>query len=67
MKKLFLISLLVCVGILQSLAFDYTDKRGVTWCCSEIGPRLSESLLPPVMVMMWLYRKRFTTERRSIL
>ena len=37
MKKLFLISLLVSVGILQSLAFDYTDERGVTWCCSEIG------------------------------
>ena len=35
MKKLFLISLLVCVGILQSFAFDYTDERGVTWCCSE--------------------------------
>ena len=37
MKKLFLISLLVCMGILQSLAaaFDYTDERGVTWCCSE--------------------------------
>ena len=35
MKKLFLISLLVCIGILQSLAFDYTDERGVTWCCSE--------------------------------
>ena len=31
MKKLFLISLLVSVGILQSLAFDYTDERGVTW------------------------------------
>ena len=31
MKKLFLISLFVCVGILQSLAFDYTDERGVTW------------------------------------
>lgn len=37
MKKLFLISLLVCVGILQSLAFDYTDERGVTWSCSETG------------------------------
>lgn len=37
MKKLFLISLFVCVGILQSLAFDYTDERGVTWSCSEIG------------------------------
>ena len=36
MKKLFLISLLVSVGILQSLAFDYTDKRGVTWCCDVI-------------------------------
>ena len=35
MKKLFLISLLVCIGILQSLAFDYTDERGVTWSCSE--------------------------------
>lgn len=35
MKKLFLISLLVCMGILQSLAFDYTDERGVTWSCSE--------------------------------
>ena len=35
MKKLFLISLLVSVGILQSLAFDYTDERGVTWSCSE--------------------------------
>lgn len=35
MKKLFLISLLVCVSILQSLAFDYTDERGVTWSCSE--------------------------------
>ena len=34
MKKLFLISLFVCVGILQSLAFDYTDERGVTWSCS---------------------------------
>lgn len=33
MKKLFLISLLVCMGILQSLAFDYTDERGVTWSC----------------------------------
>ena len=33
MKKLFLISLFVCVGILQSLAFDYTDERGVTWSC----------------------------------
>ena len=39
MKKLFLISLLVCVGILQSFAaaFDYTDERGVTWRCSETG------------------------------
>lgn len=37
MKKLFLISLFVCVGILQSLAFDYTDERGVTWSCSETG------------------------------
>lgn len=36
MKKLFLISLLVSVGILQSLAFDYTDERGVTWSCSEL-------------------------------
>lgn len=36
MKKLFLISLLVCVGILQSLAFDYTDERGVTWSCGGI-------------------------------
>lgn len=37
MKKIFLISLLVCVGILQSLAaaFVYTDERGVTWSCSE--------------------------------
>lgn len=35
MKKLFLISLFVCIGILQSLAFDYTDERGVTWSCSE--------------------------------
>lgn len=35
MKKLFLISLLFCVGILQSLAFDYTDERGVKWSCSE--------------------------------
>ena len=35
MKKLFLISLLVCMGILQSLAFDYTDERGVTWSCGE--------------------------------
>ena len=35
MKKLFLISLLVSVGILQSFAFDYTDERGVTWSCSE--------------------------------
>lgn len=35
MKKLFLISLLICVGILQSFAFDYTDERGVTWSCSE--------------------------------
>ena len=35
MKKLFLISLLVCIGILQSFAFDYTDERGVTWSCSE--------------------------------
>ena len=37
MKKLFLISLLVCVGILQSLAFDYTDERGVTWICELNG------------------------------
>lgn len=37
MKKLFLISLLVCVGILQSFAFDYTDERGVTWYCRETG------------------------------
>lgn len=36
MKKLFLISLLVSVGILQSLAFDYTDGRGVTWSCDVI-------------------------------
>lgn len=36
MKKLFLISLFVCVGILQSLAFDYTDERGVTWSCGGI-------------------------------
>ena len=37
MKKLFLISLLVCVGILQSLAdgFYYTDERGVTWGCAD--------------------------------
>ena len=25
------------MGILQSFAFDYTDERGVTWSCSEIG------------------------------
>lgn len=36
MKKLFLISLLFCMGILQSLAFDYTDERGVTWSCGGI-------------------------------
>lgn len=38
MKKLFLISLLVCVGILQSFAddFGYTDGSGMTWYCSEI-------------------------------
>ena len=35
MKKLFLMSLLVCMGILQSFAYDYTDERGVTWGCSE--------------------------------
>lgn len=37
MKKLFLISLLVCVGILQSFAdgFYYTDERGVTWGCAD--------------------------------
>lgn len=37
MKKLFLISLLVCIGILQSLAdgFYYTDERGVTWGCAD--------------------------------
>lgn len=29
-------SLLVCVGILQSFAFDYTDERGVTWSCGPI-------------------------------
>ena len=37
MKKLFLMSLLVCMGILQSFAFDYTDERGVTWYCSKTG------------------------------
>lgn len=39
MKKLFLISLLVCVGILQSFAdgFYYTDERGVKWSCDPIG------------------------------
>ena len=39
MKKLFLISLFVCIGILQSLAnnFDYTDERGVTWSCELNG------------------------------
>lgn len=36
MKKLFLILLLVSVSILQSLAFDYTDERGVTWSCGGI-------------------------------
>lgn len=36
MKKLFLISLFVCVGILQSFAFDYNDERGVTWGCYPI-------------------------------
>ena len=38
MKKLFLMSLLVCVGILQSFAgaFYYTDERGVTWTLGEI-------------------------------
>ena len=38
MKKLFLISLFVCVGILQSFAdnFGYTDGSGMTWYCSEI-------------------------------
>lgn len=37
MKKLFLISLLVCVGILQSFAdgFYYTDERGVKWGCAD--------------------------------
>lgn len=30
-------SLLVCMGILQSFAFDYTDERGVTWYCSKTG------------------------------
>lgn len=37
MKKLFLMSLLVCVGILQSFAdgFYYTDERGVMWGCAD--------------------------------
>lgn len=37
MKKLFLMSLLVCMGILQSFAdgFYYTDERGVTWGCAD--------------------------------
>lgn len=37
MKKLFLMSLLVCVGILQSFAdgFYYTDERGVKWGCAD--------------------------------
>ncbi len=37
MKKLFLISLFVCVGILQSFAdgFYYTDERGVKWGCAD--------------------------------
>lgn len=36
MKKLFLLSLFVCIGILQCLAdnFSYTDDNGVTWGCS---------------------------------
>lgn len=35
MKKLFLLSLFVCIGILQCLAddFSYTDENGVTWGC----------------------------------
>ena len=35
MKKLFLFSLFVCIGVLQCLAetFDYTDENGVTWGC----------------------------------
>ncbi len=35
MKKLFLLSLFVCIGILQCLAddFSYTDDNGVTWGC----------------------------------
>ena len=35
MKKLFLIYLFACIGVLQSLAddFSYTDENGVTWGC----------------------------------
>lgn len=49
MKKLFLISLLVCVGILQSFAFDYTDERGVTWSCKLAYNYETQSYTSPII------------------
>ena len=42
MKKLFLISLLVCVGILQSFAFEYNGRnRQTLWGgCTDANPKL---------------------------
>lgn len=34
MKKLLFLSILLCINAVKTLAFDYTDKNGVTWTCS---------------------------------
>lgn len=34
MKKLLFLSILLCINAVKTLAFDYTDKNGVTWICS---------------------------------
>ena len=36
MKKLLFLSILLCISAVQALAFDYTDKNGVTWTCSTL-------------------------------
>ena len=45
MKRFLLLSVMVCIGVLQSLAqnFDYTDTNGVTWnCYASSGYNLSD-------------------------
>ena len=37
MKKLFLLSILMCTCLIQALAYEWTDVNGVTWTFSQQG------------------------------